>query len=162
MSRDAYEARARERFWSKVTEAPNGCWVWRAANNGGYGRFQYYDKVAVAHRWAYEQMVGEIPDGLHLDHLCRNPSCVNPSHLDPVPSIVNIRRGNAVSRTHCRNGHEYAVSGQSVAIDSQGRRSKRCLECQRRASRKCKQRRRFREALERDRLQPPVAEVAAA
>lgn len=84
-----------ERFWSKV-DASGDCWEWTAGvNNRGYGYFH----VAVgqspvgAHRFAYEQLVGPIPDGLVIDHLCRNPPCVNPDHLEPVRFRENLMRG---------------------------------------------------------------------
>lgn len=102
-----------ERFWAKV-EKSDGCWLWRAGANGvGYGNFWCGGKTVLAHRWVYEQEVGPIPDGLDLDHLCRVRICVNPAHLEPVTRYVNNLRipGGmvevAVSKTHCKNGHEF-------------------------------------------------------
>lgn len=93
-----------ERFWSKVKENPDtGCWEWTASTGFyGYGQYSHKSHPTRAHRLAYMEMVGEIPDGLHLDHLCRNRCCVNPDHLDPVPQLVNMRRAMT---THCKNGH---------------------------------------------------------
>lgn len=101
------------------------CWLWTAARDSkGYGLFYVGNRVQVrAHRWAYEFMIGPVPDGLQLDHLCRIPSCCNPFHLDPVTCQVNVRRGEspgarALRRTHCLRGHAYSEHG---AIN-QGRR----------------------------------------
>ena len=87
------------RFWAKVDVGhPLGCWTWIAGRTSrGYGSFgQGGPKRRVyAHRYAYELLVGPIPDGLVIDHLCRNPSCVNPDHLEPVTHQENCRRGVA-------------------------------------------------------------------
>ncbi len=55
----------------------------------------------------YELLVGPVPDGLELDHLCRNPPCCNPAHLEPVTHAENMRRGKFAQQTHCKHGHEY-------------------------------------------------------
>ena len=84
----------RERFWSKVDRSggPESCWEWQAARNWrGYGRFAVKRVEIGAHRVAYMMDVGPIPDGLHLDHLCRNTSCVNPAHLEAVSGKRHCR-----------------------------------------------------------------------
>lgn len=110
-----------ERFWPKVdkTSNVNGCWEWIGANQYGYGRFRKLVPTTgkathqvLAHRWSYENLVGEIPEGLDLDHLCRNRICVNPEHLEPVTNEENIRRGFGIGminagKTRCAQGHEY-------------------------------------------------------
>ena len=79
-------------FWNHV-EQRGECWEWTGSRNGaGYGRTRIDGRHAAAHRAAYEHLVGPIPDGLELDHLCRNRACVNPEHLDPVTHQVNLRR----------------------------------------------------------------------
>lgn len=110
----------RERFWAKVmTGTAEDCWEWQGPRNpAGYGIFFTYPAPAVqvnrpAHRYAYEDTVGSIADGLVIDHLCRNPSCVNPAHLEPVTQQMNVLRGPTnlatlnASKTHCPQGHAY-------------------------------------------------------
>jgi hypothetical protein len=83
------------RFWSKVRGSDaSTCWEWQGhVMRNGYGQFGLRRGVVVlAHRWAYEDLVVAIPDGLDLDHLCRNTRCVNPWHLDPVTRAENLRR----------------------------------------------------------------------
>ncbi|MFC8583215.1 HNH endonuclease signature motif containing protein [Streptomyces sp. NPDC057217] len=102
------------RFWSKVDlpAAPDGCAVWRGARTrDGYGSFWDGKRVSLAHRVSYEALEAEIPPGKVLDHLCRNPSCVRPDHLQPVTQLENMRRGivgwNSAAKTHCPAGHAY-------------------------------------------------------
>jgi hypothetical protein len=67
------------------TDGPNGCWVWTGYTDpNGYGRLHLSRprRTVQAHRYVYEQLVGPIPEGLEMDHLCRNPSCVNPQHRE--------------------------------------------------------------------------------
>lgn len=84
-----------ERFWSKVLIG-DGCWEWTdAPDAGGYGRLGIgTDTLVYAHRFAYELMVGPIPDGLEIDHLCWNRLCVNPTHLDPKTKADHARRSS--------------------------------------------------------------------
>lgn len=96
------------RFWAKVDRrGPDECWLWQASLAAGYGQFfrDLSQRSAPAHRVAYELLVGPIPDGLHLDHLCRVTQCVNPAHLEPVTSAENTRRGGPATKTECVNGH---------------------------------------------------------
>lgn len=83
-----------DRFWAKVVMGPNECWVWSGALSGRYHRPHFVDqgKHLLAYRWSYEHLVEPIPDGMELDHTCVNPRCVNPSHLDVVTSVENMRR----------------------------------------------------------------------
>lgn len=82
-----------ERFWSKVTKA-DGCWTWGGHfERHGYGRFGISSKhLVLAHRFAWELTNGPVPDGLELDHRCRNRGCCNPAHLEPVTHAENMRR----------------------------------------------------------------------
>lgn len=94
-----------ERFWSKVTRA-DGCWLWEGTlNPAGYGVFNLGsrtgNRTVLAHRFAYEQLVGPITEE-SLDHLCYVRRCCNPEHLEPVPLLENQRR--AVERRHAMAG----------------------------------------------------------
>ena len=103
-----------DRFWEKVDKTgPNGCWLWTGAcSRRGYGAIlaDFPDRrMLCAHRAAYEMLVGPIPDGLQLDHLCRNRPCVNPAHLEPVTGRENVLRGTGfaaenAAKTHCVRG----------------------------------------------------------
>ena len=125
-----------ERFFEKVATRDDGCWEWTAgiAGQGGYGYF-YRGRTGpgdhgrvYAHRWSYEYHIGPIPDGLVIDHLCRNHRCVNPEHLEPVPQKVNIHRGvGNGTETHCPSGHPY--SGDNLYVSPKGTRF--CRECAR-------------------------------
>lgn len=104
------------RFWAKVRKTDT-CWLWIGGKNHyGYGSFQTRRGdgwfAAQAHRVAYEALVGPIPDGLTIDHLCRNRACVNPAHMEPVTRGENVLRGESAAatharKTHCKYGHEF-------------------------------------------------------
>lgn len=106
---------ASDRFWPKVAKGgPGECWEWTASvrGSGSYGQFRIGKRQVFAHRVAYELEIGPIPDGLVIDHLCRNHLCVNPAHLEPVTGQENVLRGQSppaqsARATHCKRGHEY-------------------------------------------------------
>lgn len=78
---------------------PDACWLWQGAHNRkGYGRIQHRRVHSNAHRVVYELLVGAIPPGFHLDHLCLNTGCVNPAHMEPVTPAENVRRQHARRR----------------------------------------------------------------
>lgn len=127
-----------ERFWARVEKrGPEECWLWTGPlNRSGYGGIGVRGARNVgAHRVAYELLVGSIPEGLHIDHLCRVRHCVNPAHLEPVTAQENMRRGviherrgaHERAKTHCKNGHEFTP--ESVVNRSRGGRD--CKECHR-------------------------------
>lgn len=98
-----------ERFWAKVDKtAPGGCWAWTGGrNDDGYGiAVVAKETQRNAHRVAYEWLVGPVPEGLVLDHLCRVRHCVNPEHLEPVTQQENVQRYTRTI-TACRQGHEF-------------------------------------------------------
>ena len=97
-----------DRLWERV-ERRGDCWEWTGpCTEGGYGLIGAggrHSPLLRTHRVAYELMVGPIPEGLHIDHLCRNRRCCNPAHLEPVTQAENNRRA-AANHTHCPRGHE--------------------------------------------------------
>ncbi len=98
-----------EKFLERVEPEPNsGCWLWIGhVNDNGYGLFHLNGRNVRAHRFAYEHYRGPVPEGLDLDHLCRNRACCNPDHLEAVTRQINIKRGAIGSKTHCVRGHEF-------------------------------------------------------
>lgn len=95
-----------------IPEPNSGCTLWLGSlDAGGYGKVKGVDTQApqMAHRVAYETFVGPIPEGLQIDHLCRNRACINPQHLEPVTPLVNMQRSLAVRGrlTACKRGHPF-------------------------------------------------------
>ncbi len=119
-----------DRFWDKVDKTSN-CWVWKAYKNPlGYGTFRVGKTKRFSHRLAYEEIVAPVPDRLVLDHLCRNTSCCNPAHLEPVTSRENILRGvgycaQQARKTHCVHGH--LLQGKNLRVRQDG--SRICRAC---------------------------------
>lgn len=139
-----------QRFWQKVNK--NGpipehaknlgpCWLWTAGTiNSGYGVFWVKPQMVLAHRVSYESSIGKIQKGLTLDHLCRERLCVKPTHLEPVPLGVNIKRGISPAaihsrQTHCKRGHHLLGENLLVYQDTQGRLSRICRTCKNRKQR---------------------------
>lgn len=127
----------RERFDAKwVEDKETGCWNWTDhLDVKGYGRISVNAYPEVASRTAYRLYIGKIPDGLHIDHLCRNPSCVNPQHLEAVTNKENCRRGivaevhraRQAAKTHCKHGHPF--SGDNLYVS---RKQRVCITCRKR------------------------------
>ena len=134
-----------ERFWSKVSiGAPDECWEWQPKLMViGYGCISVNGKQTLAHRLSYELSVGPIPEGLQIDHLCRNRACQNPNHLEAVTQKVNILRGNGYSarnarKTHCKYGHEFTEANTYIRASNQ----RKCRTCHRINERERKQKQR--------------------
>lgn len=114
---------------NKIDFGPD-CWLWMGATQSrGYGSVVIDGHGWLAHRAVWTYLVGEIPDGLTLDHLCLVKRCVNPLHIDVVSAVENKRRETS-SRTHCLRGH--ALSGNNLRINGNGHRS--CRECARQSN----------------------------
>ncbi len=135
------QEKIRRRFEKRIVFASSGCWEWTGAlTSAGYGLMQTGErtpagnyKPTYTHRLAYELYVGPIPKGLSIDHLCRNPRCANPSHLEAVPIGVNVLRGTGMSAMHakaihCKRGHLKTPANMYIRPDGY----RECRLCMRR------------------------------
>lgn len=115
------------------------CWPWLGSclsGSGRYGAFYAGGKTTYAHRAAWTLFRGEIPVGLTIDHLCKNPRCVNPHHLEVVTLAQNVARSDNVTalnarKTKCIRGH--ALSGDNLRLYTRpaGALERRCKTCRR-------------------------------
>lgn len=151
------------RFDSKLELGPDGCWLWTASQNGaGYGQYSVRwpapvsvrwkpgkpDKrgfvLVLPHRYAYVSLIGTVPEGLELDHLCRVRHCANPEHLEIVTPTQNKNR---TRKTHCIHGHELTEENTVWFFPpSQPFGIRGCIQCRRRFSTEARQRRKERNA----------------
>jgi len=130
-----------DRIWAR-TKQDGDCLVWTGTKtcrgSDGYGRIKVAGKSKLAHRVVYELLIGPVPAGLTLDHLCRNRLCVKPAHLEPVSFRENCLRGVGVSAIHarlkhCKHGHPF--SPENTAYE-EGGRYRRCIICKRETNRR--------------------------
>lgn len=123
-----------ERLMEKTTPGLNCCVVFTGAHSATYGQIWWNGAQWLAHRASYALLVGPIPAGAVVDHLCRNRSCINPKHLEPVMQDENVRRsvGHVGARqsdkTHCQRGHAYDEAN-TYFVPGSGHRQ--CRECNR-------------------------------
>lgn len=123
------DERLPSRFWARVTLDACGCWLWTGSTNrGGYGNFSHLGEVS-AHRSAFHALVGPIPAGMHLDHLCRVRSCCNPAHLEPVTNRENARRGAIARIPRCPTCKGDIINGRCLCEVKKQRKvvATRCL-----------------------------------
>jgi hypothetical protein len=143
------------RYISKP-DGEDGCWLWtgKSKTQHGYGMFKSQGRTVYVHRATYEALVGPIPEGLVIDHLCRTPPCCNPAHLEPVTYSENTLRAPVhrwrtnANKTHCVNGHEFTPENTYIRPGryrvSDGQPCRDCMECRREATRRSRARRRNR------------------
>src|SRR5262249_3163509 len=118
-----------------IPEPNSGCWLRIGyCPKGYYGSLKWHGKRVLAHVFSYQWHVGPIPAGYDIDHLCRTPACVNPTHLEAVPHRVNVLRGvgptaQNAGKTHCHKGQSYADGMERY--DSDTHHYRRCLTCYR-------------------------------
>lgn len=126
------------RFWKRVNKTKS-CWLWTGHRNapGRYGHLRVGGgKKMLAHRFAWIELRGPVPDGMELDHLCGNVLCVNPSHLQPVSHRINILRGHSPSASHakksmCPNGHPYELAPNGYSSSGKPKFARICRTCKR-------------------------------
>jgi len=137
---DEYDA---ERFWSYVSyrggtdhesdplaSATGECWVWATVREGDYAKFLWkFGRWESAHRVAYKDFGHKIPEGFEVDHLCRNPRCVKPTHLEAVTRDVNVQRGLAANHSgKCPKDHDLTPENTRIQM-SRGKERKVCATC---------------------------------
>lgn len=126
-----------QRIWQKVVATPSGCWLWTGAlDRHGYGKTSFAgQRAALLHRVMYRLLVGPIPEGLTIDHLCRNRNCQQPAHLEAVTKRENTLRGVGSSARHarqteCKRGHSFSDPANVISKKSKyGRPKRNCRLC---------------------------------
>lgn len=117
------------------------CWPWQGyVSKNGYGFITVQGTTKPAHRAVWEHLVGPIPEGLELDHLCKVPLCVNPDHLEPVTQYINNKRSDSPAsvagrKTHCLRGHPFSPDNTTIIRRAGGKCDRRCKTCHRQRER---------------------------
>lgn len=144
-----WDESVQQRVWKRVARphCPDGCWIWQGTvTPKGYGRIRIGKGFFYVHRLMKAKAEGAMPHDKHCDHLCRNPRCVNPSHIELVSPKINTARGLSATvtsqrhadRTHCKRGHEFTPENTRQAANGRA-----CRECQRSYNRAFKAKRRL-------------------
>lgn len=128
-----------DQLMARISPEPNsGCWLWLGTvNDNGYGVIGIRGRRRKAHVIVYESLVGLVPVGLELDHLCRTRCCVNPRHLEAVTTRTNLLRGDGMAarqarKTHCQFGHPFDAENTRLYTRRDGRGTMRvCVTCAR-------------------------------
>lgn len=114
-----------------VAGLPDFCWAWTGHRMPkGYGQVSYQGRSYLAHRLAYQLLVGPIADELQLDHLCLNKPCCNPSHTEPVTGKVNCERTEAATKPRCKSGHPLAGPNLRLKKKPSGLTQRQCRVCE--------------------------------
>lgn len=117
------------------TEINGSCWLWLGGKRNGYGRINWQKgSIKSVHRVSYELLRGSVPEGLVLDHLCRNRACINPSHLEPVTQQENVLRGEGLTAHRARQS--VCIRGHPLMEVKIRRRCKICMHASQKKNRK--------------------------
>lgn len=125
-----------DRLNSRI-DRTDSCWIWSGkVDKTGYGSFgmrvEKASRTRTAHKIVYETLVGEVPEGMQLDHLCKVPLCVNPEHLEIVTPRENTLRSDGIAainarKTHCVHGHEFSVTNTYTHPKRGSRHCRKCM-----------------------------------